>query len=107
MEKRFPELGQWKDQINTLRYNRKNQSKSQANYIEAAFDVSKTPSPTYILQRGNYLAPAAEVQPGIPMVLDNPQSPLQFPDPKDHPEWNSTDRRLILTRNGWFRPKTR
>jgi Spy/CpxP family protein refolding chaperone len=98
MEKRFPELGQWKDQINTLRYNRKNQSKSQANYIEAAFDVSKTPSPTYILQRGNYLAPAAEVQPGIPMVLDNPQSPLQFPDPKDHPEWNSTDRRLILAK---------
>ena len=98
MEKRFPELGQWKDQINTLRYNRKNQSKSQANYIEAAFDVSKTPSPTYILQRGNYLAPAAEVQPGIPMVLDNPQSPLQFPDPKDHPEWNSTDRRLVLAK---------
>ena len=98
MEKRFPELAQWKDQINTLRYNRKNQSKSQANYIEAAFDVSKTPSPTYILQRGNYLAPAAEVQPGIPMVLDNPQSPLQFPDPKDHPEWNSTDRRLILAK---------
>jgi Protein of unknown function (DUF1553)/Protein of unknown function (DUF1549)/Planctomycete cytochrome C len=98
MEKRFPELAQWKDQINTLRYNRKNQSKSQANYIEAAFDVSKTPSPTYILQRGNYLAPAAEVQPGIPMVLDNPQSPLQFPDPKDHPEWNSTERRLILAK---------
>jgi hypothetical protein len=98
MEKRFPELAQWKDQINTLRYNRKNQSKSQANYIEAAFDVSKTPSPTYILQRGNYLAPAAEVQPGIPMVLDNPQSPLQFPDPKDHPDWNSTNRRLILAK---------
>ena len=98
MEKRFPDLGQWKDQINTLRYNRKNQSKSQANYIEAAFDVSKTPSPTYVLQRGNYLAPGAEVQPGLPLVLDNPQSPLQFPDPKEHPEWTSTNRRLILAK---------
>ena len=98
MEKRFPELGQWKDQINTLRYNRKNQSKSQANYIEAAFDVSKTPSPTYILQRGNYLAPGAEVQPGLPLVLDDPQNPLKFPDPRQHPEWNSTNRRLTLAK---------
>ena len=98
MEKRFPELSQWKDQIQTLRFNRRNQSKSQANYIEAAWDISKTPSPTYVLQRGNYLAPGAEVKPGLPLVLENPQSPLQFPDPKDHPDWNSTNRRLILAK---------
>jgi hypothetical protein len=98
MEKRYPELGQWKDQINTLRYNRKNKSKSGANFIEAAWDVSKTPSPTYILQRGNYLSPGAEVQPGIPLVLDDPQNPLKFPDPKDHPDWNSTNRRLTLAK---------
>ena len=98
MEKRFPELSQWKDEIQALRFNRRNQSKSQANYIEAAWDVSKTPSPTYILQRGNYLAPGAEVKPGLPLVLDNPQSPLQFPDPKAHPDWNSTNRRLILAK---------
>jgi len=99
MEKRFPELARWKDEINTMRYNRKNKSKSGgANYIEAAWDVSKTPSPTYILQRGNYLSPGAEVQPGIPLVLDNPRSPFKFPDPKDHPDWNSTNRRLTLAK---------
>jgi hypothetical protein len=96
LEKRYPELAQWKDQIQAMRYNRKNQSKIPPNYIEAAWDVSKTPSPTYILQRGNYLAPGAEVQPGLPLVLDNPQHPLEFPDPAKHPEWNSTNRRLIL-----------
>ena len=99
MDKRFPELARWKDEINTMRYNRKNKSKSGgANYIEAAWDVSKTPSPTYILQRGNYLSPGAEVQPGIPLVLDNPRSPFKFPDPKDHPDWNSTNRRLTLAK---------
>jgi Protein of unknown function (DUF1553)/Protein of unknown function (DUF1549)/Planctomycete cytochrome C len=96
MEKRFPELSQWKDQIQAMRYNRRNASKVPPNYIEAAFDVSKTPSATYILSRGNYLSPGSEVQPGIPLVLDDPQSPLQFPDPAKHPEWNSTNRRLVL-----------
>lgn len=98
MEKRFPELAKWKDEVQLLRYNRRNKSKSGANFIEAAWDVSKTPSPTYILQRGNYLSPGAEVQPGIPVVLDNPQNPFKFPDPKDHPEWNGTNRRLTLAK---------
>ena len=62
------------------RYERRNQSKVPPNYIEASWDISKTPSPTYILARGNYLAPGAEVQPGLPLVLDNPQHPLEFPD---------------------------
>jgi hypothetical protein len=96
MEAKFPELAKWKDEIQEKRYARKNQSKIPPNYIEAAFDVSKTPSATYVLARGNYLAPGAEVQPGLPLVLDNQSSPLQFPDPTKHPEWNSTNRRLIL-----------
>jgi len=98
MEKRFPELAQWKDEIQAKRYGRRNQSKVPPNYIEASWDVSKTPSPTYILARGNYLAPGMEVQPGLPVVLDNPQSPLDFPDPAKHPEWNQTNRRLILAK---------
>ncbi len=96
MEKRFPELSKWKDEIQVKRASRRNPSKIPPNYIEAAWDVSKTPSPTYILQRGNYLAPGAEVQPGLPLVLDNLQAPLNFPDPKQHPEWNGTNRRLTL-----------
>ena len=97
LDARFPEFGKWKAEIATLRANRrKNQSAVEPNYIEAAWDVSKTPSPTYILQRGNYLAPGAEVKPGLPAVLDDPAKPFAFPDPQAHPEWNHTGRRLTL-----------
>jgi len=98
LEKRFPELAQWKDEIQAKRYARRSQSKVPPNYIEASWDVSKTPSPTYVLARGNYLAPGSEVQPGLPLVLDNPQRPLEFPDPAKHPEWSGTNRRLILAK---------
>src|SRR5438876_1483415 len=98
MEKRFPELSKWKDEIQAKRYARRNASKVPANYIEASWDISKTPSATYILARGNYLAPGAEVQPGLPVVLDSPQKPLVFEDPTKHPEWNGTNRRLTLAK---------
>jgi hypothetical protein len=98
LEKRYPELAKWKDEIQLKRYERRNQSKVPPNYIEASWDMSKTPSPTYILARGNYLAPGAEVQPGLPLVLDNPQHPVEFPDATKHPEWNGTNRRLTLAR---------
>ena len=95
MEKRFPELLEWKQDIATRRANRrKKQSSIDPNYIEAAWDVSKTPSPTYVLMRGNYLSPGAQVQPGIPAVFDNPQQPFAFPSPK--PDWHHTGRRLAL-----------
>jgi hypothetical protein len=97
LEKRYPEFATWKAEIATRRANRrKKQSAINPNYIEAAWDVSKTPSPTYILQRGNYLAPGVEVKPGLPAVLENPMKPLEFPDPHSRPEWNHTGRRLTL-----------
>lgn len=97
LEKRYPEFAKWKEEITTRRASRrKKQSAIDPNYIEAAWDVSKTPSPTYILQRGNYLAPGAEVQPGLPAVLDDPAKPFAFPDPHAHPEWHHTGRRLTL-----------
>ena len=97
LEKRFPELAKWKDEITARRYARRNgKATIEPNYIEAAWDVSKTPSPTYVLLRGNYLAPGAEVKAGLPAVLDDPAQPLQFPDPQQHPEWNHTGRRLTL-----------
>jgi uncharacterized protein DUF1553/uncharacterized protein DUF1549/cytochrome c len=98
MDKRFPELAAFKDEIQAKRYSRRSPSKLPPNYIEAAWDISKKPSPTYILARGNYLAPGAEVQPGLPLVLDNPDKPLEFPDPLKHSEWNGTNRRLILAK---------
>ena len=98
MEKRYPELAKWKDEIQLKRYERRNQSKVPPNYIEASWDTSKTPSPTHILARGNYLSPGAEVQPGLPPALDNPQHPLEFPDATKHPEWSGTNRRLTLAK---------
>jgi hypothetical protein len=98
LEKKFPELQQMKDELQALRYTRGAQSKIQPDYIEAAFDVSKTPSQTYILQRGNYLAPGLPVEPGIPFVLEKNGKGIDFPDPNQHPEWNSTNRRLILAK---------
>ncbi len=97
LEKRFPELSKWKDEINARRI-RGRKTSIEPNYIEAAWDVSKKPSPTYVLMRGNYLAPGAEVGPGIPEVLENPHSRLKFADPEDHPEWNHTGRRLTLAK---------
>lgn len=99
MDKRFPELKQWKDELFEKKAaRRKKQSAIEPNFIEAAWDVSKTPSPTYVLTRGNYLAPGMKVEPGLPAVLDNPAKPFAFPDPKEHPEWNHTGRRLTLAK---------
>jgi Protein of unknown function (DUF1553)/Protein of unknown function (DUF1549)/Planctomycete cytochrome C len=97
--KRFPEMAKWKDSIQE-RYYATSKTDLAPNYIEAAWDVSKKPSPTYILQRGNYLAPGAAVNPGLPAVLDDPQHPFQFPEPAAHPEWHHTGRRLALAQ--WF-----
>ena len=95
LEKRFPELAESKAEIQAMRY-KGGATTVEPNYILATWDISKTPSPTYILQRGNYLSPGAPVGPGIPTVLDDPEHPLQFPDPKQHPEWHHTGRRLAL-----------
>jgi cytochrome c553 len=97
MEKRFPELANWKKEYVEKRAARRTkQSSIDPNYIEAAWDVSKTPSATYLLQRGNYLAPGDEVKPGLPAVFDDPQKSFAFPDPQMHPDWNHTGRRLTL-----------
>ena len=97
LDKRYPELPNYKQELADKRANRKKkQFAADPNYIEAAFDVSKTPSPTYMLLRGNYLAPGAEVKPGLPAVLDDPAKPFVFPDAAAHPEWNHTGRRLAL-----------
>ena len=42
MDKRYPELAQWKDEIQAKRYARRSQSKIPPNYIEASWDMSKT-----------------------------------------------------------------
>ncbi len=64
--------------------------------IWGLWDVSKEPSPAYVLLRGNYLAPGAPVEPGVPLVLDDPDNPFRFPEPKE--EWHHTGRRLTLAK---------
>ena len=95
LEKQFPELGEQKARMRQIRERHRKQG-PKPNYIMALWDVSRTPSPTYILKRGNYLAPGAAVEPGIPEVLDDTERPFSFPNPKDHAEWHHTGRRLTL-----------
>ena len=54
------------------------------------------PSPTYLLKRGNYLTPGAEVGPGVPSVLTDGQTPFAFAPP--WPGAKTTGRRLALAR---------
>ncbi|MBL8849463.1 MAG: DUF1553 domain-containing protein [Planctomycetaceae bacterium] len=54
------------------------------------------PSPTFVLKRGNYLTPGAEVGPGVPSVLTDGRTPLPIAPP-----WSgaaTTGRRLALAR---------
>jgi uncharacterized protein DUF1553/uncharacterized protein DUF1549/cytochrome c len=53
------------------------------------------PSPTYLLKRGNYLTPGAEVGPGVPSVLTDGQTPFAFAPPLGA---KTTGRRLALAR---------
>lgn len=55
-----------------------------------------TPSPTFILRRGNYLTPGPEVQPGVPSVLTDGKTPFVFEPP--WPGAPTTGRRLALAR---------
>lgn len=54
------------------------------------------PSPTYILQRGNYLTPGKEVGPGVPSVLTDGKTPFRVEPP--WPGARATGRRLALAR---------
>lgn len=55
-----------------------------------------TPSPTFVLLRGNYLMPGREVGPGVLSVLSDGKTPLEISPPWPHA--TSTGRRLALAR---------
>ncbi len=63
--------------------------------IRALWDRGE-PSPTYVLRRGNYLAPGEPVEPGVPEVLEDPAYPYT-PQPP-WPGAASTGRRLAFAR---------
>ncbi len=89
----FPQLAKEAAEIE-----REKEREIEPNFVWALWDMSKEASPTYLLLRGNYLAPGPEVQPGILTVLDDPNNPFEFPDPMEHPDWHHTGRRLTLAK---------
>lgn len=64
--------------------------------VWAAFDVTAKPHPTHVLIRGSYEAPGDEVQPGIPVIFDDPENPFTIPEPE--PGAHSTGRRLAFAK---------
>ena len=69
--------------------------KKEAPFLRALWDRG-TPSPTYVLRRGNYLTPGRKVHPDVPAVL----SPVgyRFTVQPPWPEAKSTGRRLAFAR---------
>ncbi len=63
--------------------------------IRALWDRGQ-PSPTYILQRGNYLTPGESVSPGVPAALSSDENPFDIKPPSADAQ--STGRRLALAR---------
>ncbi len=93
LEKIDPELAK---RAAALKQHEEAYRKLDQQRIWGLWDVSKNPTPTRILIRGNYLSPGDVVGPGIPAVLDDPNKPFRFPDPQ--PEWHHTGRRLALAK---------
>jgi hypothetical protein len=93
LEKQYPELAKLAAEERAFQ---EKYEKLDSQRIWGLWDVSKDPSPTRILIRGNYLDPGNPVEPGIPAVLDDPQKPWRAA--KAQPEWNHTGRRLALAR---------
>ena len=63
--------------------------------IRALWDRG-APSPTYLLQRGDYLSPGRLVGPGVPSVLTDGRTPFRVEPP--WPGSSKTGRRLALAR---------
>jgi hypothetical protein len=78
------------EQINNLNGQRKPEPKIRALWSRG------DPSPTYVLKRGNYLTPGAEVGPGVPSMLTDGKTPFVVSPP--WPEAKTTGRRLALAR---------
>jgi cytochrome c553 len=71
------------------------QQKTPPPLIRALWDRG-SPSPTYILRRGNYLTPGRQVEPGVPSVLTENGTQVAIEPP--WPESPGTGRRLALAR---------
>ena len=91
LEKQYPELARLAAE---QRQHQEAYEKLDAQRIWGLWDVSKTPSASRILIRGNYMDPGEPVQFGIPAVFDDPKAPWRAPEPQSG--WRHTGRRLAL-----------
>lgn len=67
---------EWSKRIGEL-----NSTKRTYDKIQALWELGPAPR-TYLYRRGDYQAPGAEVEPGVPSVLDDPGQPFALPKPQ-------------------------
>ena len=95
LEKRFPELAKWKDEIQLKRMSAANNRRFRLTTSKPRGTRRRLPRPlTFWRAAITWRRAPRSAIPG----LDNPQHPLEFPDAAKHPEWNGTNRRLTLAK---------
>jgi hypothetical protein len=53
---------------------------AKPDMVWAAWDVTTDPAATHLLMRGSYEAPGDPVEPGVPVIFDDPSDPFVIPD---------------------------
>ncbi|MBM3774001.1 MAG: DUF1553 domain-containing protein, partial [Acidobacteria bacterium] len=99
LARRFPEYRAEADRIRQqLAELRENMKPAPA--VRALYEMGGEPSATYLLRRGDALAPGERVQPGVPLVLSSGFEPYRIAGPGDPSPaaGGSTGRRLALAR---------
>ena len=82
MEKRYPELAKWKDEIQMKRYARRNAVQGPAELHRGFVGrFEDAVAHLYIWRAATTWRPAPRCSREFPLVLDNPKQPLEFPDP--------------------------
>lgn len=93
LSKLSPELAELEKQADE---NATKAAAAKPELIWAAWDVTTEPNPTHVLVRGNYEAPGDVVEPGVPVILDDPDNPFTIPE---QPEGSAkTGRRLAFAK---------
>ncbi len=80
LRKTFPEYARLADDL-AAQIKAEDARRTKFPTIRAIYDQDGTPPPTRVLAKGDPLAPGEEVQPGVPVVLDDPSRPFRI-DPK-------------------------
>ncbi len=99
LSKLSPELARLEKQA---KENAAKAAAAKPELIWAAWDVTTEPNPTHVLVRGSYEAPGDVVEPGVPVILDDPDNPFTIPD---QPEGSQTTGRRLAFAKWLTRPE--